>query len=606
MQWQQLDLSLSGLRRHYQNKDFTPEALVAHLLEQMDAFDAQADNTVWIERLDLTAFTPYFERLKTLDFDTTPLWGVPFAIKDNIDLENVPTTAACPAFAYTPSESAFAVKQCLNAGAIPLGKTNLDQFATGLVGVRSPYGLCRNALNPEYISGGSSSGSAVAVAKHWVSFSLGTDTAGSGRVPAALNNLVGLKPSKGLISTRGVVPACRSLDCVSIFAQNTDDANTVLDVMAVFDPEDAYARANTFANGPRYYRERQGALTIGVPQEDQLAFFGDQESEALFLKALETLQQAGVTIKTVDFSAFQSAAELLYQGPWVAERYVATESLIETHPEALLPVIHTIVGGGIKPKATDAFKAQYALQACHQKAQSVLAQVDAMLTPTYGPLYSVDELLEAPIVRNTHLGYYTNFMNLLDCAAVALPTALRQTGVGFGVTLFANAFEDKKLLSIAAHWQNLFKLAPGESGVLTVQGDSNTLLPTDTVDVVVCGAHLAGFPLNWQLTERGAHLKSKTQTSARYALYALPGGPVPRPALVRDADCATAIEVEVWTLPIVEFGSFVANIPAPLGIGKVELADGTWCAGFICEGEAVKEADNISHLGGWRAYQSQA
>ena len=602
MQWQSLDISVLGLKQHYLNGDFTPMELLDFLQREMDEYLAAQDNPVWIYRLSVDELAPYLSALEKLDPKTADLWGVPFAIKDNIDLAGVPTTAACPAFSYTPSQSAFVVQRLLDAGAIPLGKTNLDQFATGLVGVRSPYGVCRNALNASIISGGSSSGSAVAVAKHWVSFSLGTDTAGSGRVPAALNNIVGLKPTKGLLSTTGVVPACKSLDCVSIFALNTDDANTVMNVAAAFDQNDSYARGNTFNNGKRFYRANEKTLTIGIPKPEQLEFFGDFEAQLLFSSALQAIKQSGATVIEVDFAPFMQAAALLYQGPWVAERYLATKNLIESQPEELLPVIRTIIGGGGRAGAIDAFAAQYQLQACAQKAAFALAKVDAIVTPTNGTAYSIDEVLGNPIELNSNLGYYTNFMNLLDCAAVAIPHGFKSNGVGCGLTVFSNAFSDKKLLSIAAQWQNIFGLPAGCHAPFKIQGNNTGEVSESFVDVAVCGAHLQGQPLNWQLLERGAKLIACTQTSSQYQLYALPGGPPMRPALIRTDASGTSIEVEVWRLPLANFGSFVAAIPAPLGIGKVELKSGNWCSGFICEGGAITNATNISSWGGWRAY----
>lgn len=605
MQWEKLDLTLSGLREHYRAGDFSPTDLLQHLNEMIDAYEAAHDNCVWLYRLQADELEPYLDQLANLDPEQAPLWGVPFAIKDNIDLAGVPTTAACPAFAYEAQESAMVVQRLLAAGALPLGKTNLDQFATGLVGVRSPYGVCRNALNEDYISGGSSSGSAVAVAKHWVSFALGTDTAGSGRVPAALNNLVGLKPSKGLLSTRGVVPACRSLDCVSLLTLNVDDANAVFDVAASFDAKDAYARPNPYANGPRYYRATEQAPAVGVPRAEQLKFFGDPEAQALFSQALTRLREDGATVVEVDFQPFIDAALLLYQGPWVAERYLAAKSIYEQDRAALLPVIDKIIGAGAGARATDAFSAQYQLMEYAKHAHAVWQEVDVVVTPTNGTAYTVAEVLAEPLALNSNLGYYTNFMNLLDCAAVALTHGFKDSGIGCGLTLFAPAFNDKKLLGIAARWQNCFALAPGTCGRFKPQGQSVLPAAGSFVDVVVCGAHLQGLPLNWQLTERGARLLARTQSSARYRMYALPGGPPRRPAMVRVSSGGVALEVEVWRLPSANFGSFVSEIPAPLGIGKVELADGRWLPGFICEGNAIEAADNISGYGGWRNYLAQ-
>ena len=599
----QVNMTISGLQQHYQAGDFTP----AQLLEALLAANQQASqsNPIWTYLLSAAELQPYLDALAGKEPTSLPLYGVPFAIKDNIDLAGIPTTAACPDFAYTPAAHAAVVAQLLAAGAIPLGKTNLDQFATGLVGVRSPepWGPCHNALNPEYIAGGSSSGSALAVALGLASFSLGTDTAGSGRVPAALNNIVGLKPSKGLLSTRGVVPACRSLDCVSIFALNNDDANRVFDCAAVFDPQDPYARPNRYENGPRYYQPQVGPLTVGVPAPEQLAFFDNQEARALFNAALDQLRQLGAELVPIDFTPFSQAALLLYEGPWVAERYLATRPLIEQSPQSLLPVIQQIISGGARPSALDCFRAQYQLQAFQQQSRAQLAAVDAIVTPTIGTIYTLEQIAADPIALNSNLGYYTNFMNLLDCAAVAVPTGRYDNGVGFGVTLFHQAGNDKRLLSLAAALHQAVDLPLGATPLTLQARAPATRVPRDYVDVVVCGAHLDGLPLNWQLRERGATRLQQTQSAPCYKLYALAGGPPYRPGMARVEDGGAAIAVEVWRLPPARFGSFVAETPPPLGIGKVQLADGRWESGFICEPYGLDGAKDITELADWRRYQ---
>ena len=599
-----IDMSLDGLNRHYSSGDFSPAELIRLLLEENTRLNG--DNPAWIRLLSEQEVAPYLAALSNMDPTTTPLYGIPFAIKDNIDLAGVPTTAACTEYRYTPTESAFVVQQLVNAGAIPLGKTNLDQFATGLVGVRSPapWGPVKNALNNDIISGGSSSGSAVVVAKGLASFSLGTDTAGSGRVPASLNNLVGLKPSKGLLSTRGVVPACRSLDCVSIFAVRCSDANRILDVAAQFDAEDAYARRNVYENR-RYFSAGESAakLTIGVPGSSQLNFFGNEEAQNLFQSSLEHLRQLGATLVEIDFQPFAQAANLLYEGPWVAERYLAIQEIIENRSQCLLPVIETIISQGKKASALDAFSAQYKLQTYYQQALTELLKVDAIVTPTAGSFYRIEEVQDEPIRLNSNLGYYTNFMNLLDCAAVALPSGFYKNKVGFGVTLFSTAHTDKHLLSIGAALEKITRLPIGATGKPL---QSAPILPSkpyrDYINLVVCGAHLEGLPLNWQLQERGAQLVEKTLSSADYKLYALAGGPPFRPAMLRVSKGGAAIEVEVWKVPTQQLGSFVAEIPAPLGIGKIQLTDGRWESGFICDSSGLDGAEEITHLGGWRAY----
>lgn len=595
------DMTIAGLHKHYRNGDFSPTELVEALLLEC----AVDQDTVWISLLSLKQLQPYLEKLSGQSPDDLPLYGIPFAIKDNINLAGVPTTAACPAFEYVPDESAYVVEQLIAAGAIPLGKTNMDQFATGLVGTRSPapWGPCPNALNADYISGGSSAGSAVAVSKTQVSFSLGTDTAGSGRVPAAFNNIVGLKPSRGLLSNSGVVPACQSLDVVSIFALTARDANRVFDCAAATDHNDPYSRENPFHNGPRYFASTDAPLRIGVIAPEQRIFFGDTAASECFDDALKKISAVGHELIEVDLSACLEAARLLYEGPWLAERYIAVQNIIEQSPQDLHPVIREVIGAGDNQRATDAFRAMYRLQALCQRASTVLDTVDMVLTPTVATCYSTEAVLDDPIVLNSNLGAYTNFMNLMDYSAVALPTGFFPSGVGFGITLFHTVFSDKRLLSAAAALQEVFALNLGA----TQQSFPTQQLPdaraTSThIDVVVCGAHLSGQPLNWQLTERGGRLKASTLSSPNYKLYALADGR--RPAMVRNTQSGCAIAVEVWSVPAQTFGSFVAEIPAPLGIGQVELEGGHWCAGFICEGSGLEGAVDISSFGGWLAYLS--
>lgn len=592
-------MTITALREAYLSNKTTPADVLADIRERSKKY---ADHNIWIHALSETELQPYLERLENKPIDSLPLWGTPFAVKDNIDLAQVPTTAGCEAFAYTPQDNAKVVQQLIDAGAIPVGKTNLDQFATGLNGTRSPFGECHNAFNPDYISGGSSSGSAVAVALGLASFSLGTDTAGSGRVPACFNNLVGLKPSRGLLSATGLVPACRSLDCISIFALNSSDANAVLACAEGHDAADGYSRENTYSNRARHFGERNGPLSFGVIPEAQLKFFGDKGYESAYRKTLSALKSAGITLKEIDYAPFDEAARLLYEGPWVSERYIAIEELITTNPDALLPVIRTIIEPGGEPKAVDLFRAEYRLEALKRICAAQLEGIDCVLTPTAGRLFTIAELLEEPIKRNSELGYYTNFMNLLDMASVAVPTSFTDEGLPFGVTLAGPALSDRALLSIAQRIQNIIPLPYGTEKTTPEANSYAPISDQNYIDVAVCGAHLDGLPLNWQLTERGAQLTESTTTSASYRMYALAGGPPFRPGLIRDTEQGAEIQVEIWRVPAAEFGSFVANIPAPLGIGKVELADGRWVSSFICEPYGIEGAKEITELGGWRRY----
>lgn len=586
------NLSLPALREAYLSGAASPREIILALRNQAEA---QSDYCAWIYLLDEAELEPYLKRLDELSPETAPLYGVPFAIKDNIDLAGVPTTAACEAFAYTPTDSAFVVDLLLEAGAIPLGKTNLDQFATGLVGVRSPYGEGKNSFNPDYISGGSSAGSAVATGLGQVSFALGTDTAGSGRVPAVLNNLIGLKPSCGLLSNSGLVPACRSLDTISIFALTAQDAAAVFDVVTVYDEADSYSRENPYYNRGRYLAGSLPAFRFGVP--DQLDFQGNAETGQLYQKAIDTLVQLGGEPVTVVIDPFLRAAKLLYEGPWVCERWLATEGV---DPADMLPVIREIIGAAPAKSGIDAFRAQYQLADLKRQCDNSMAELDFLLTPTMPTIYTRAELAEQPIARNSVNGTYTNFVNLLDYSAVAVPVGFTDCGVPWGVTLVGPAFDDMRLLSFVAAVQRKLDL-PLAAGPHRLPAAVEGIKPVpDTVDVVVCGAHLDGEPLNWQLVERGAFMKAKTHSAPCYQLYALPDGK--RPAMVRAKSGGGAIEVEVWSLPVDSFGSFVAAIPGPLGIGKVELADGGWYSGFICEFDGLQGAVNITEYGGWRAW----
>jgi allophanate hydrolase len=586
------NLSLPVLQAAYARGDITPRELALQLSAQARR---QSDYNAWIYLLDESELEPYLAALEGHSAATLPLYGVPFAIKDNIDLAHIPTTAACPDFAYTPTTSAAVVSVLIAAGAIPLGKTNLDQFATGLVGTRSPYGEGKNSFNPEYISGGSSAGSAIATALGQVSFALGTDTAGSGRVPAVLNNLVGHKPTRGLLSTRGVVPACRTLDCVSIFALSCDDAATLLDIAAWYDAADPYSRPNIFSNRRRYFNPgKPGRFRFGVPLEPD--FQSDVETQALFHDSVRRLQALGGEVVSLDFSPFLEAAKLLYDGPWVSERALATRDVARA---SMLPVIQQIIAGAEGKTAADAFAAQYRLAALKKQCDALLLDLDFVLTPTCPRFYTRAQMAEQPLLNNSLLGTYTNFVNLLDYCATAIPVGFTDCGVPWGVTLFSAAFEDIKLLSYAALLHRDYRLPMGATGHLPAPGaDSASVAVAETIEVVVCGAHLQGQPLNWQLTERGGQLLQKTLSAAHYQLYALPDGK--RPAMVRDEHDGAAIEVEVWAMPHTAFGSFVAAIPAPLGIGKVELDDGRWLCGFICDGFGLAGAENISRYGGWR------
>ncbi|CAM3589433.1 Allophanate hydrolase [Vibrio aerogenes CECT 7868] len=568
---------------------------------------AQADTRhVWLSCISETQLDQYLEALSTHDIDDLPLYGVPFAIKDNIDLAGLPTTAGCDAYRYHPESSAFVVELLIAAGAIPIGKTSLDQFATGLVGTRSPWGATQNSFDPAYISGGSSAGSAVAVATGQVMFALGTDTAGSGRVPAAFNNLFGLKPTKGVLSCQGVVPACRTLDCVTFFTGNADDLSLLHQLAAVTDPQDSYSRPFTpeqqtvlpsTTTKPELTKPiptKWQGLKVGVPDQSQLNFFGNHAYQAQYEQVLTQLKKMGAELVPFDLNPYLEAARLLYDGPWVAERYAAIEAFYKADPSRCLPVIQTIIGQAENLSAAQTFKAMYQLQDYKVICDQQLATVDVVITPTAGTIYTIEEVNQNPVTLNSHLGYYTNFMNLLDYSAIAIPGGFTPEGLPFGFTLFAPAFADRALISLADAWQKTAHLPVGATGLYPD--------PQSRLDLLVCGAHMQGLPLNHQLTELGGALKQATQTAACYQLYALAGSPPARPGLVRNKADGVSLDVEVWSLPLSAVGAFLSQIPHPLGLGSVELASGEWVKGFICEPAGLEEAENISHFGGWRGY----
>ena len=595
-------LDIASLKDDYRSGRRTPLDVVAAVI----AATADDPHHAWIHRLDAGRLRERARALMAHDPATLPLYGIPFAIKDNIDLAGCPTTAACPEYAYVPQQSAFVVQRLIDAGAIAIGKTNLDQFATGLNGTRSPYGACRNAFDPDYVSGGSSSGSAVAVALGHVSFALGTDTAGSGRVPAAFNNLVGLKPTCGLLSATGIVPACRSLDTASIFALTADDAHRVFAVAHGFDEADAFSRKASphgfdFGSAPSF--------RVGVPALHALGNLAPDYAEA-WGRALDHARSLGAELVEIDIAPFLETARLLYEGPWVAERYQAIRAFIDANPKAVFPVTRQITLGGAAPLAADAFAATYRLRDLRRRCDAVWVQVDAMLLPTVPQHPTIAAMLADPIGLNSELGRFTNFMNLLDYGGIAVPAGLTALGLPFGVTVVAPAQQDVPLLRLARRWQQALQgraATMGATGRPLPQGGAvPRAVPSGQIRVAVCGAHLQGQPLHHQLADRGARLVARTRTAPCYRFYALSGEGPRRPGLVRVAEGGAAIEVEVWELPQTQFGSFVAGIPAPLGIGRTLLADGTEVPGFICEPAGVSGATDITRWGGWRAWLARA
>ena len=581
----------------YRSGAAPPAAIVARSYARLRALD---DPAIFITLRKAEDVAAEVQALMRSGDASLPLYGIPVAVKDNIDVGGLPTTAACPAYRYQAEKDATAVARLRAAGALILGKTNLDQFATGLVGVRSPYGVPRNLFDAKLIPGGSSSGSGVAVGAGIVPLALGTDTAGSGRVPAMFNNIVGLKPSLGLVSTAGVVPACRSLDCVSVFALTVDDAIDALDVVAGFDAADPFSRTRPVgAVGPI----PQG-LRLGVPHAEQRLFFGDKTSAAAYDAALLRLADLGAKIVEVDLEPFYAAARLLYDGPWVAERYLTAKDLLARSPEAILPVTRQIIAAGEKATAADAFAAFYKLEACRRVRDRTFATIDALALPTAPTIYSLDEVAADPITLNSRLGTYTNFVNLLDLCGLAVPSSIEANGRPFGVTLLAPGGDDAKLAAIGRQFHYAAGLPLGAlKAPQPAPAKSVSAAAGGEIAIAVVGAHLSGMPLNGELRSAGGRLLESNTTAPHYRMFTLAGSAPPKPGLLRvNNGEGAAIELEIWALPDAAFGRFVAKIPPPLCIGTLDLADGRTVKGFLVEAEAVKGARDISSFGGWRKF----
>jgi allophanate hydrolase len=584
----------------YRSGAVTPADIVARSFARIRAHDDPAIFIALREEVDVLADA---KAIAGGAAKTLPLYGIPVAVKDNIDVKGLPTTAACPAYSYRPNKDATCVARLREAGALILGKTNLDQFATGLVGMRTPYGIGRNLFNPKLIPGGSSTGSALAVAAGLAPLALGTDTAGSGRVPAGFSNIVGLKPSRGLVSTAGVIPACRTLDCVSVFALTVDDAMAMLGVIAGADTADPFSRPRPLhAAGPM-----PEGLKLGVPLTGQRLFFGDKDSAAAYDAALTRFAGLGAKIVEIDIEPFYAAARLLYDGPWVAERYLTVKALIASSPESMHPVTRQILLAGAHGSAADAFAALYQVEELRRVRDRTFREIDALVLPTAPTIYTVEQVLADPIGLNSRLGTYTNFVNLLDMCGLAVPAVMRADGTPFGITLLAPAGEDAALAAIGREFHFATGLPLGALGYKQPPLSRQPAAPAEgEIPIAVVGAHLSGMPLNGELRTAGGRLIDRAATAPHYRLYALPGTKPPKPGLLRVKNGAgAAIEVEVWALSASAFGRFVAAVPPPLSIGTLELDGGRAVKGFLVEAEAVAGARDISGFGGWRAFMAQ-
>lgn len=591
-------LTIPALRAAYA-AGLTPLDVVEEVIRRRDAL---ADRAVFITETPADALRDAARAVMAGPADL-PLWGIPFAVKDNIDVNGLPTTAACPAYAYQPASDATVIARLRAAGAIVIGKTNLDQFATGLNGTRSPYGAPRSVFDPAYVSGGSSSGSAVAVASGLCSFALGTDTAGSGRVPAMFNNLVGIKPTPGLVPNTGVIPACRSVDVVTVFAGSVAEGTAIRRVMEGYDAADPFSRAATPAVLPP-------ALRIGVLTGPEREFFGNTHVEALYDAAIERAAALGATVLPFDYAPFREAAALLYDGPWVAERLAAVEPFFATHEADFHPTVRQIIAGAKGRTAVEAFNGLYRLNALRQQTAPVWGTIDILMLPTSPTTCTVADMLADPVARNSQFGRYTNFVNLMGLAAIAIPAGFGPAGSGngglpAGVTLIGPGFSDDALAPFAAALHAAAASGMGHDRTAAVPPAPLPTVPEGWLPIAVVGAHLSGMPLNHELTKPGGVRLAETTTAPGYRLYALPGTVPPKPGLIHDPSARTpGIAVEVWALPAAAFGAFVARIPAPLGIGKLTLADGSTVSGFLCESHALQGATEITHHGGWRAYRA--
>lgn len=575
-----------------------PEQLLGELLRAQSLDDA-----AWISLIEPATLAAECARLQDLlaeagNLAALPLYGVPFAVKDNIDVAGLPTTAACPTYRYLPTEDAAVVARLRAAGAVVLGKSNLDQFATGLVGTRTPYGAVPNSFDPHYICGGSSAGSASLVARGLVPFALGTDTAGSGRIPAGFNNIVGWKPTRGAISCRGVVPACKSLDCVSLFALTVSDAEQLALIAYGEDAADPFSRASQAVVMPRPL----GPLTLGVPAA--LAWFGDAAQRQAFEAACAALAEQGVHLVAVDYQPCAELAHLLYEGPWLAERHAALAAFLAGHADEMDPVVAGIIAQADRLSASEAFSAEYRRQALKARIQHHLAGLDALLLPTAPRLPTLAQVAADPVAVNSQLGHYCNWVNLADCCALSVPGGFRADGLPLGLTLVATAWQEWALARLA---RQLTGLLPGPLGATGRPAPSQPLAPVLAPDhqiLAVVGAHLGGQPLNHQLTDLGGYWLETCHSAAHYRLYALADGR--RPALVAGrvlpVASGSAIELELWALPKAAWADLLAQVSAPLGLGTVQLADGRRVAGFICEPVALEGARDITAYGGWRAY----
>lgn len=575
-------------------KGIIPKEIVTEVYNRIEKVN---DNGIFIYLQSIEDIFKDLDSLGEMNFENKPLWGIPFTVKDNIDVKGIPTTAACSAFEYIAKEDAFVVKLLKEAGAICIGKTNLDQFATGLVGTRSPFEIPKNAIDSNIIPGGSSSGSAVAVSHQIVTFSLGTDTAGSGRVPATLNNIVGLKPTLGALSKRGVVPACLTLDTVSIFALHLDDAYNIFNVLCKYDKEDPYSKPK-----PKIKNKNPKNLVIAIPDKNSQIFFDDDIQKESYLKTVEDIKKAGFKMIEIDMEPFFKVANLLYEGSWVAERYSVIEDLIKNKPNEILEVTRNIIKKAENFSSSDVFQDLYKLNALKREIEFIVKKFDVLCVPSIPKVFSVQDIKDEPVKANSELGTYTNFVNLLDLSAVALPVNKRKDNFASGITLIGKSFKELELINVAKKMQENMSLTYGNSSI-PLKLKNNDLIVSDNqmIDIAIVGVHLTGMPLNKDLLDLDAQFLISTKTSAKYKLYKLEGTKPVKPGLIQ-CNNGVSIDLEIWSMPIENMGEFEKTISKPLCIGTIELEDGTFVKGFLCESYVLEKAEDISHFSGFRAY----
>ena len=591
---QNLSFTIQNLKDAYKN-GLSPKDVINEIFNRIKIID---DQNIFINLSNLDSLYNQANNLGSFN-PNMPLWGIPFTVKDNIDVNKIETTAGCSEFSYIPENDAFTVNLLKKSGALMIGKTNLDQFATGLVGMRSPYGAPLNAVDPLIVPGGSSSGSAVSVSHGIVSFSLGTDTAGSGRVPAALNNIVGLKPSLGSLSSSGVVPACRTIDTVSVLAMTVEDAYNVFTILNEYDEKDSYSKS--FKKLPLslpLHRKK-----IGIPDKSSIKFFDDKFQSESFESSINKLKLNDFEIVPINFEPLYEVAQLLYEGSWVAERYTVIDDLLKKSPKAIHSVTRQIIQKAENFSASDTFLDYYKLSDLKRKLKPILSSVDMLCVPSIPTFYSVNDLKKDPITPNSNLGTYTNFANLLDMCGITVPTDPRIDGRPGSITLLGMSGDDSLVASTAILFEKNCKRYLG--GTKFDLENSNDLEEdhTSSIKIAVCGAHMEGLTLNWQLKDLGAHFIQKSKTSSYYNLFALTDLNPIRPGLLRSFNQdGNAINLEIWSVPKKNFGKFIEYVQAPLSIGSVELEDGKWIKGFLCETYGTINAKNISHIGDWREY----